>query len=84
MTYLQVLNYATQQQRLFPLLASVYAFQFAAHWLQWLYDDVQKRLKKNDYSVLQEVHACTAGLKALTTSVTAVSSTSTYVEYSIK
>lgn len=69
-----MLDYATQQQRLFPLLASVYAFQFAAHWLQWLYDDVQRQLKTNDFSTLREIHACTAGLKALTTSVTAVSS----------
>lgn len=67
----QVLNYVTQQQRLFPLLAAVYAFQFAAQWLRWLYEDVQKRLQENDFSTLPEVHSCTAGLKALTTSVTA-------------
>ncbi|MCO5608777.1 hypothetical protein L7F22_062993 [Adiantum nelumboides] len=67
----QVLNYLTQQERLFPLLAAVYAFQFTAQWLRWLYVDVQERLKKNDFSTLSEVHSCTAGLKALTTSVTA-------------
>lgn len=71
MPEVQVLNYVTQQHRLFPLLAAVYAFQFAAHWLRWLYEDVQKRLRVNDFSTLPEVHACTAGLKALTTSVTA-------------
>lgn len=68
----QVLNYMTQQQRLFPLLASTYAFQFAAQWVRWLYEDIQSRLQKNDFSTLPEVHACTAGLKALMTSVTAV------------
>lgn len=67
----QVLNYVTQQQRLFPLLAAVYAFQFAAQWLRRLYEDVEKRLKDNDFSTMPEVHSCTAGLKALTTSVTA-------------
>ncbi|KAI5078791.1 hypothetical protein GOP47_0006462 [Adiantum capillus-veneris] len=67
----QVLNYVTQQQRLFPLLAAVYAYQFSAQWLRWLYEDVQERIKKNDFSTLPEVHSCTAGLKALTTSVTA-------------
>lgn len=71
MPEVQVLNYVTQQHRLFPLLAAVYAFQFAAHWLRLLYEDVQKRLRENDFSTLPEVHACTSGLKALTTSVTA-------------
>lgn len=71
MEEVQVLNYMTQQQRLFPLLAAAYAFQFSAHWLKGLYDDVVARLKKNDFSTLQEVHSCTASLKALTTSVTA-------------
>lgn len=32
-----------------------------------------ERLKNNDFSTLPEVHACTAGLKSITTSVTAVS-----------
>ncbi|KAJ8748122.1 hypothetical protein K2173_014432 [Erythroxylum novogranatense] len=39
-----------------PLLASAYAFRFVGEWLKWLYTDA---------------HACTAGLKSLTTSVTA-------------
>ncbi|MCO5608791.1 hypothetical protein L7F22_063008 [Adiantum nelumboides] len=67
----QVLNYVTQQERLFPLLAAVFAFQLSAQWLRWLYEDVQERFKENDFSTLSEVHSCTAGLKALTTSVTA-------------
>ncbi|KAJ8423263.1 hypothetical protein Cgig2_012288 [Carnegiea gigantea] len=40
-------------------------------WLKWLYRDVTERLQANDFSTLPEVHACTAGLKSLTTSVTA-------------
>ncbi|KAL8091253.1 peroxisomal acyl-coenzyme A oxidase 1 [Apium graveolens] len=67
----QVIDYKTQQNRLFPLLASAYAFRFVAEWLQWLYGDVTDRLKVNDFSTLQEAHACTAGLKSLTTSATA-------------
>lgn len=68
-----MIDYITQQNRLFPLLASAYAFRFVAEWLQWLYGDVTDRLKVNDFSTLQEAHACTAGLKSLTTSATAVS-----------
>ncbi|CAA7393058.1 unnamed protein product [Spirodela intermedia] len=67
----QVLDYKTQQSRLFPLLASAYAFRFVGEWLKWLYADVTERLQANDFSTLPEAHACTAGLKSLTTSVTA-------------
>ena len=68
----QVINYKTQQSRLFPLLASAYAFRFAGEWLEWLYTDVTQRLQANNFSTLPEVHACTAGLKSISTSVTAV------------
>ncbi|CAH9120053.1 unnamed protein product [Cuscuta europaea] len=67
----QVLDYKTQQSRLFPLLASGYAFRFVGEWLKWLYTDVTQKLQSGDFSTLPEVHACTAGLKSLTTSATA-------------
>ncbi|KAJ7952540.1 Acyl-coenzyme A oxidase [Quillaja saponaria] len=67
----QVIDYKTQQARLFPLLASAYAFRFVGEWLKWLYMDVTQRLQANDFSTLPEAHACTAGLKSLTTSATA-------------
>lgn len=67
----QVIDYKTQQNRLFPLLATAYAFRFVGEWMNWLYLDVTKRLEVKDFSTLAEAHACTAGLKSLTTSVTA-------------
>eukprot|EP01018_Ginkgo_biloba_P002589 Gb_10686 [translate_table: standard] len=67
----QVIDYKTQQHKLFPLLATAYAFRFVGEWLKWLYLDVTRRLQTNDFSTLAEAHACTAGLKSLTTSVTA-------------
>ncbi|KAF3324707.1 peroxisomal acyl-coenzyme A oxidase 1-like isoform X1 [Carex littledalei] len=66
-----VINYKTQQNRLFPLIASAYAFRFVGEWLKSLYTDVTQRLQANDFSTLAEAHACTAGLKSLTTSFTA-------------
>lgn len=54
------------------MLASAYAFRFVGDWLKWLYTDVTQKLEAKDYSTLQETHACTAGLKAVTTSATAV------------
>ncbi|KAG6557960.1 hypothetical protein Mapa_000139 [Marchantia paleacea] len=67
----QVIEYATQQSRLFPLIASAYAFRFVGEWMKSLYDDVLARLAANDFSTLPEVHACTSGLKSITTSITA-------------
>ena len=55
------------------MLASAYAFRFVGEWLKWLYTDVTQRLQANDFSTLPEAHSCTAGLKSLTTSATAVS-----------
>lgn len=70
--FLKVIDYKTQQSRLFPLLASAYAFRFVGDWLKWLYTDVTQKLQANDFSTLAEAHACTAGLKSLTTTATAV------------
>ncbi|KAF9602722.1 hypothetical protein IFM89_030610 [Coptis chinensis] len=67
----QVIDYKTQQSRLFPLLATTYAYRFVGEWLKWLYKDVTQRLQSCDFSTLPEAHACTAGLKSLTTSTTA-------------
>ncbi|XP_049378347.1 peroxisomal acyl-coenzyme A oxidase 1-like [Solanum stenotomum] len=68
---IQVINYKTQQSRLFPLLASAYAFRFVGEWLKWSYTDVTQRLQANDFSTLPELHATTAGIKSLTTTATA-------------
>ncbi|KAK1408075.1 hypothetical protein QVD17_39707 [Tagetes erecta] len=67
----QVIDYKTQQSRLFPLLASAFAFRFVGEWLKSLYTDVKQRLEANDFSTLPEAHACTAGIKSLTTAATA-------------
>ncbi|KAI7744229.1 hypothetical protein M8C21_006701 [Ambrosia artemisiifolia] len=65
----QVIDFKALQSRLFPLLASAYAFKFVG---EWLYTDVMEILAANDYSTFPEAHACTVGLKSLTTSATAV------------
>ncbi|KAL8167742.1 hypothetical protein V2J09_009241 [Rumex salicifolius] len=67
---IQVIDCRTQQDRLFPLLASACAFRFVSEWLKWLYTDVMQKLQAKDFSTLPEAHACTAGLKSLTTSFT--------------
>ena len=61
------------------MLASAYAFRFVGEWLSWLYTDVTQRLQAKDFSTLPEAHACTAGLKSLTTTATAVSDIDTFL-----
>ncbi|KAH9330201.1 hypothetical protein KI387_002309, partial [Taxus chinensis] len=68
---IQVLDYMTQQQKIFPLLATAYAFRFAGQWMESLYSEVMSQFENNNFSALAEIHACTSGLKAITTSVTA-------------
>ncbi|XP_012456201.1 putative peroxisomal acyl-coenzyme A oxidase 1.2 [Gossypium raimondii] len=47
-TETQVINHKAKQSKLFPLLASAYAFRFVGEWMKWLYTDVSKRLQAND------------------------------------
>lgn len=67
----QVLDYMTQQHKLFPLLATAYAFRFVGQWMETLYSEVMSQFENDNFSALAEIHACTSGLKAITTSVTA-------------
>ncbi|CAH1225068.1 ACOX1 [Branchiostoma lanceolatum] len=62
----QILEYQTQQYKLFPHLAAAYAFWFTVQTLQAHYEQVNSRLQEGDTSGLQEVHALSAGLKAFT------------------
>jgi len=64
----QVLDYQMQQYRLFPLLATAYAFRFAGNYMMNLYNKLRQGIESSaDVSILPEVHATSAGLKALTT-----------------
>ncbi|XP_044476664.1 peroxisomal acyl-coenzyme A oxidase 1-like isoform X2 [Mangifera indica] len=63
----KVIDYKTQQNRLFPLVAFAYAFRFVGEWLKWLYTNVTQRLQANDFSTLPEAHACTTGVDWLFT-----------------
>jgi acyl-CoA oxidase len=67
---LQILEYPVQQARLFPLLATAYAFLFTGQYMRKLHDRLAENLKQRDANLLPEVHATSAGLKALTTWIT--------------
>ncbi|XP_038598041.1 peroxisomal acyl-coenzyme A oxidase 1 isoform X1 [Tachyglossus aculeatus] len=63
----QILDYQTQQYRLFPLLATAYAFQFVGAFMKETYHRINMDIGQGDLSELPELHALTAGIKAFTT-----------------
>lgn len=67
----KILDYLTHQHSLLPLLATCYAYHFVGRWMMQLYRAFTAELEAGDLGSLPEVHACTAGLKALFTQATA-------------
>uniref|UniRef100_A0A1I7TUV3 Acyl-coenzyme A oxidase n=1 Tax=Caenorhabditis tropicalis TaxID=1561998 RepID=A0A1I7TUV3_9PELO len=59
----KILDYQTQQYRIFPYIAKAIAFRIAGEELQ----EVSKQLKKGEASQLPDIHALSSGLKALVT-----------------
>ncbi|XP_048869576.1 peroxisomal acyl-coenzyme A oxidase 1 isoform X1 [Brienomyrus brachyistius] len=63
----QILDYQTQQHKLFPLLATAYAFHFLGQFMNQTYQRITGDINQGDFSELPELHALSAGLKAFTT-----------------
>ena len=60
-----MLDYQTQQFRLFPQLAKAYAYYFAGQRVRQTYETVTEQLKTGNVELLPELHAVSAGLKAV-------------------
>jgi len=65
----QIIDYLTQQHKLFPYLAATYVMHFAGLQVMRMYHDNLKRISQGDMSQMAELHAVTAGLKSLTTEI---------------
>lgn len=61
----KILDYQTQQQKLFPQLAMSYAFHFVATSLLEFFDGAYSAILKRDFSLLPELHALSTGMKAM-------------------
>uniref|UniRef100_G3U1U7 Acyl-coenzyme A oxidase n=1 Tax=Loxodonta africana TaxID=9785 RepID=G3U1U7_LOXAF len=61
----KILDYQTQQQKLFPQLAMAYAFHFQAVSLLEFFQGSYNAILHGDFSLLPELHALSAGLKAM-------------------
>jgi len=51
----QILDYQTQQYKIFPAIAISLAYKFAATWLWNVYNDVTSKLEEGDLERLPEV-----------------------------
>ncbi|KAK0408013.1 hypothetical protein QR680_003724 [Steinernema hermaphroditum] len=63
----QVLDYKTQQHRLFPQIARALAFWFTGEHVKKLYYKVTRDIASGNANLLPELHALTSGLKAVVT-----------------
>eukprot|EP00127_Corallochytrium_limacisporum_P000176 Clim_evm37s6 gene=Clim_evmTU37s6 len=64
---LQVIDYKTQQWRVFPQLASAYALKFTGDYMMEQFHTMYNQMMQGNVSMLPETHASSAGLKSITT-----------------
>ncbi|XP_041975110.1 probable peroxisomal acyl-coenzyme A oxidase 1 isoform X2 [Aricia agestis] len=65
---LQILDYRTQQHKLFICIATAHALQLAARWLWKTFTDVLADLREGNVEKLPELHALSSCLKSVSTS----------------
>ena len=61
----KIIEYQTQQEKLFPALALAFGIHFAANNLWQMYTRNVKNMSAGDFALLPELHAVSCGLKAL-------------------
>lgn len=66
-----LLDYKTQKYRLVTLLSISYALHFAGQYMRVLYNQLNEEMKAGNFDHLPELHATSAGLKAVSTSLAA-------------
>jgi len=64
----QILDFQTQQHKLFPLVARCYAYSFAGQSVKEMFQQVMAEVQSGSFSRLIEAHGLASGLKALITS----------------
>ncbi|KAG7200556.1 hypothetical protein KM043_001117 [Ampulex compressa] len=68
----QIIDYVTQQYKLFPNLAACFAFRMLADWIWDIYNNVNAEMDQGELERLPELHALSCCLKAVATSDTAI------------
>jgi acyl-CoA oxidase len=65
----RVIDYQTQQQKLFPLLAQAFMLHFTGNEMRAMYQRNYQLVNKGDVSMLPELHATSSCLKALSSTL---------------
>lgn len=65
---IQVLNYPTQQYKLFPILATTFAIHFTGLFMKGLYEKNSILVNEGNFAFLSQFHSVLSGLKSLITS----------------
>ncbi|XP_052765412.1 peroxisomal acyl-coenzyme A oxidase 1-like [Mya arenaria] len=65
----QVIDYQTQQEKLFPMIAAAFAWQFTGNFMMAEYNRVSADIEKGNMEEYQSLHALAAGLKALSSDI---------------
>ncbi|XP_060528375.1 probable peroxisomal acyl-coenzyme A oxidase 1 [Cylas formicarius] len=63
---LQIMDYRTQQQKIFPYIATCFAFQYVGDWLWNVYNEVNAELDTGKLENLPELHSLSCVFKAIT------------------
>ncbi|XP_046423229.1 probable peroxisomal acyl-coenzyme A oxidase 1 isoform X1 [Neodiprion fabricii] len=64
----QIIDYVTQQYKLFPQLATCFALSMSAEWIWDMYNNVTAELDQGELERLPELHALACCLKAVASS----------------
>ena len=61
----QIIDYVTQQYKIFPSLAACFVFRMCADWIWNMYNNVSAELDQGELDKLPELHALSCCLKAV-------------------
>lgn len=61
----QLLDYQTQQMKIFPLLATMWAYSYSIQHVRVKYDEMVERINNKDFSLLDLIHHYTSGMKSV-------------------
>eukprot|EP00475_Leptophrys_vorax_P021923 TRINITY_DN2979_c0_g1_i2.p1 TRINITY_DN2979_c0_g1~~TRINITY_DN2979_c0_g1_i2.p1 ORF type:complete len:685 (-),score=208.09 TRINITY_DN2979_c0_g1_i2:62-1846(-) len=65
----RVIDYQTQQHKLFPLLAQAFMLHFTGNAMRAMYEKNYQMVNKGDLSMMPELHATSSCLKALSSTL---------------
>ncbi|XP_077990002.1 peroxisomal acyl-coenzyme A oxidase 1-like [Glandiceps talaboti] len=63
----QIMDFQSQQYKILPQLATVYAFLFTQKKINQLHDQLQREMQTENFASLSDVHGTVAGIKAFVT-----------------